>query len=195
MVEISDLQPMMLEKEELPPDFDDFHLSKDEGLDNAKMAEGSFPGNTEESFREAGRITGHMRDFTKSMSSPPFLDGTNFVVSTAVHLFEDPQSVSNWITEIFLGQFEENVGCDLPFEQQMTSVERLEAEGFYDETAALRALYELKGGRVSSSIVDFRLGRLLGVAFVLTLGDAERHSLAERVASLLERKMVRALLG
>ena len=185
---------MMLDKEDLPSDFDDFHMSKDERLDNAKMAEGSFPGNTAESFREAGRITGHMRDFTKSMSSPPFPDGTNFIVSTAVHLFKDPESVSNWITDIFLKQFEENVGCDLPFDQQMTIVERLEAKGFYDETAALRAMYELKGGRVSSSIVDFRLGRLLGVAFVLTLGDVERLSLTERVASLLERKMVRAIL-
>ena len=53
----------------------------------------------------------------------------------------------------------------------------------------------MTGEQVSSTIVDFRIGRLLGVAFVLTLGDDERLPQAEQAALALERRIVSYILG
>ena len=190
-----DLPDMMLDLEELPPQFHRFQLTKDGPLDNAEMAEGSFPGNTAESYREAGRISGHVREFVRPAEPVPFDDGTDIVVCTTVHLFDTPQSVSDWISNVFLKQFAEQVGRDLPHEHRIVEIERLEPQGFYDETAALRVLYDVSGEQVSSTIVDFRIGRLLGVAFVLTLGDAERLEPARQAALTLERRIVSHILG
>ncbi len=185
----------MPDLEELPPQFHRFQSTKDGPLDNAELAEGSFPGNTAESYHESGRITGHVREFVRPAEPVPFADGTDIVVCTTVHLFETPQTVSDWISDVFLKQFEDQVGQDLPHEHRITEVERLQPRGFYDETAALRVLYDVSGEQVSSSIVDFRLGRLLGVAFVLTLGDAERLEPAQQAALTLERRIVSYILG
>ena len=190
-----DLQGMMPDMEELPPQFHQFQLTKDGPLDNAELAEGSFPGNTAESYREAGRISGHVREFVRPAEPVPFPEGADIVVCATVHLFDTPESVSDWITGVFLKQFEEQVGRDLPHEHRIAEIERLEPRGFYDETAALRVLYDVSGEQVSSTIVDFRLGRLLGVAFVLTLGDAERLEPAQQAALTLERGMVAYILG
>ena len=190
-----DLQGMMPDLEDLSPQFHCFQLTKDGPLDNAELAEGSFPGNTAESYRESGRISGHVREFVRPAESVPFAPGTDIVVCTTVHLFDTPESVSDWITDVFLKQFEEQVGRDLPHEHRIAEVERLEPQGFYDETAALRVLYDVTGEQVSSTIVDFRIGRLLGVAFVLTLGDDERLPQAEQAALTLERRIVSYILG
>ncbi len=190
-----DLQDMMPETAELPGQFHNFQQTKDGPLDNEELAEGSFPGNTAEYYREAGRISGHVREFVRPAESVPFPPGADIVVCTTVHMFDAPGSVSNWISNVFLKQFEEQVGRDLPHEHRIAEIERLEPQGFYDETAALRVLYDVTGDQVSSTIVDFRIGRLLGVAFVLTLGDDERLALAVQAALILERKMVAHVLG
>lgn len=194
-VRVDDLRGMMPDMAELPGQFHGFQLTKDGPLDNAELAEGSFPGNTAESYSQAGRITGHVREFVRPAEPVPFPDGADIVVCTTVHLFETPESVSDWISDVFLRQFEEQVGRDLPHEHRITEIERLQPQGFYDETAGLRVLYDVSGEQVSSSIVDFRIGRLLGVAFVLTLGDAERLEPAQQAALTLERRMVSYILG
>ncbi len=190
-----DLRCMMPDREDLPEQFHSFQQTKDGPLDNAELAEGSFPGNTAESYREAGRISGHVREFVRPAESFPFPAGTDIVVCTTVHMFDAPQSVSDWISNVFLKQFEEQVGRDLPHEHRIAEIERLEPRGFYDEAAALRVLYDVTGEQVSSTIVDFRIGRLLGVAFVLSLGDAERLPPAQQAALTLEGKMVARILG
>ena len=190
-----DFRCMMPDREDLPGQFHSFQQTKDGPLDNAELAEGSFPGNTAESYREAGRISGHVRELVRPAESFPFPAGTDFVVCTTVHMFDAPQSVSDWISNVFLKQFEEQVGRDLPHEHRIAEIARLEPRGFYDEAAALRVLYDVAGEQVSSTIVDFRIGRLLGVAFVLSLGDAERLPLAQQAALTLEGKMVARILG
>jgi hypothetical protein len=47
---------------------------------------------------------------------------------------------------------------------------------------------------VSSTIIDFRVGRLLGVAYVATLGNSGRLELVERLAQALERRFVQVAL-
>ena len=66
-----DLQGMMPDRADLPPQFHGFQQTKDGPLDNAELAEGSFPGNTAEYYRETGRISGHVREFVRPAESVP----------------------------------------------------------------------------------------------------------------------------
>jgi hypothetical protein len=73
-------------------------------------------------------------------------------------------------------------------------VQRLEFQGFADEVAGLRVLQSSPIGPISSTVVDFRVGRILGVAYVVTLGNHARRELVERLGHALERKIVRVVL-
>ena len=56
----------------------------------------------------------------------------------------------------------------------------------------------LQGGSVgalSSTIIDFRVGRILGVAYVGTVGDQQRLELANKLALDLEKRIVQVVLG
>jgi hypothetical protein len=44
-------------------------------------------------------------------------------------------------------------------------------------------------------VVDFRVGRLLGVAYIAAFGNCERQAIVERLGHALERKIVRVVLG
>lgn len=189
-----DLKSMVLDKEQLPEEFKQFKPGREGPLDNATMAEQGFPGSTEESFRDKGRITGYMREFASQATEPPAEDGIDIMVATVVHLFDDAQAISKWMTDVFVKQFEDNVGKSMPSGQELIAIEHVMVNGFYDEVIALRATQTKDGNSFSSTIVDFRLGRLLGVAFVVTSGDVERTSLAEKVAVELERNIVKAVL-
>jgi hypothetical protein len=73
-------------------------------------------------------------------------------------------------------------------------VQRLAFQGFADEAAGLRVLQSSPMGPISSTVVDFRLGRLLGVAYVATFGNYERQEIVARLGQALERKIVRVVL-
>jgi hypothetical protein len=74
-------------------------------------------------------------------------------------------------------------------------VERLEPAGLFDESVALKVLQGGAMGLMSSTVVDFRVGRILGVAFVGAVGDHQRLDLANQLAQALEKRMVRVVLG
>ena len=133
------LEFMVLEKNGLPPEFSGHQLVREGPLDNATMAQQGFPGNTEEKFRNAGRVTGYLREFgpTSNMQSH---DGFDFLGATVAHLFDDPASVPGWMHDIFIKDFEENVGERVGEDHQLVSVTRLEAQGFYDEAVALKVV-------------------------------------------------------
>ena len=73
--------------------------------------------------------------------------------------------------DVFIKDFESNVGESVGSEQQLISVERLDPAGLFDEAVALRVLQGGSVGLVSSTVIDFRVGRILGVAFVGAVGD------------------------
>ena len=52
-----------------------------------------------------------------------------------------------------------------------------------------------ESGLVSSTVIDFRVGRLLGVAFVATIGDHTRLELATQLGLALEKRMVSVILS
>lgn len=188
------LEQMVLEQEDLPGEFSVHQMVREGQLDNRTMAEQGFPGNSEDRFRQAGRITGFLREFgpTTNMQSQ---DGFNFLGATVAHLFDDPEKVSSWMRDIFIKDFQQNVGEKVGDDHQLVSVTPLEIEGFYDEAVALKVLQGGPSGLVSSTVIDFRLGRLLGVAFVATVGDHERLELATELGIALEKRMVKVVLG
>jgi hypothetical protein len=191
-----DLPRMVLELDELPPEFQGFHPSHDGLLDNATMAEQGFPGNSAERFAALGRIMGYVREFAAPVPrGEVILVGYDLAVATVVHLFEDAPGVSCWMREIFLEQFEANAGQEIHPDQHLLMVERLPFRGFSDEAVGLRVLQSGPQGPVSSTVVDFRVGRLLGVVYIAAFGNCERQAIVERLGHALERKIVRVVLA
>ena len=191
----SDLPRMVLAQHDLPAALRGFLLAREGPLDNATMAQQGFPGSTAERFRAIGRITGYLREFAAPAPEGEEIPlGYDVLAATVVHLFDDPEGVSRWIDEIFVGEFCARVEDELHPEQRLLMVERLTPRGFADEAVGLRVLQSNDPGPVSSTIIDFRVGRLLGVAYVATLGNSGRLELVEQLAHALERRFVQVAL-
>lgn len=190
----ADLGFMVLEKSDLPEEFQGHQVVREGPLDNESMAQTGFAGSTAERFRLAGRVTGFMREFgpTSNMAAP---DGFNFLAASVAHLFDKPDSVVGWMQDVFLKDFEGNVGEGVGEGHQLVSTQRLEPQGFFDEAVALKILQGGPTGLISSTVIDFRVGRILGVAFVGTVGDHERMELATELGLALEKRIVRVALG
>jgi hypothetical protein len=187
---------MVLVKQDLPAALQDFIPVRREFLDNKTMAEQGLPGSTAERFEEIGRITGYLQDFrapAPETGSIPL--GYDLMVATVVHLFNEPQSVSRWMEEVFLRDFESNIDKEIHPGQRLLIAERLPFEGFADEAVGLRILQSTEEGPVSSTVVDLRVGHVLGVAYMVTLGNYTRREVVEQLGLTLERKIVRVVLG
>lgn len=187
-----DLQLMALAQADLPSEFETYKIGREGPLTNKMMADQGFPGSNPERYQEIGRINGFMREFSGKSDAA---DGANFMVATVAHLFESSESVHTWMHDVFLHDFEDNIGTKLANDQELVAVERLEPEGFFDEAVSLKVLHNENDKLISVTIVDFRLGRLLGVAFVGTQGDHKRLETASQVGLALEKNMVRVTLG
>ena len=186
------LQYMVLEKSDMPEEFQGFQVVREGPLDNETMAQHGFQGNTTERFRTLGRVTGFMRELGETSNAG---DGFNFLGATVAHLFDNPKTVTDWMHEVFIKDFEANIGESVGEDQQLISTKRLETSGFFDEAVALKVLQGGTAGLVSFTVLDFRVGRILGVAFVGTVGDHERLDLATQLAQSLERQIVKVVLG
>jgi hypothetical protein len=192
----ADLPRMVLDQRELLAEFQAFRPAREGSLDNATMAEQGFPGNTAEHFAALGRIAGYLREFAAPVPAGGTIPaGFDFALASVVHLFNEAAGVSHWMQEVFLAQFEANVGEEIHPGQHLLMVERLPFQGFADEVVGLRVLQSGPQGPVSSTVVDFRVGRLLGVVYLATFGNAERRALVERLGHVLERKIVSVVLG
>jgi hypothetical protein len=191
----TDLPRMVLNQAEMPAALQPFLPSRSGELDNDTMAQQSFPDSSAQRFRALGRLTGYLREFTAPTPEDENIPvGYDLAAATVVHLFEDGQGVSRWIEEIFLEGFETRIDQELQPGQRLLMVQRLDFHGFADAVAGLRVLQSSPIGPISSTVVDFRVGRLLGVAYIATLGNCERRSLVERLGQALERKIVRVVL-
>ena len=186
------LQYMVLESSDMPKEFQGFQVVREGPLDNETMAQHGFQGNSPERFRTLGRVTGFMRELGETSNAG---DGFNFLGATVAHLFDNPKTVTDWMHEVFIKDFEANIGESVGEDQQLISTKRLETSGFFDEAVALKVLQGGTAGLVSSTVLDFRVGRILGVAFVGTVGDHERLNLATQLAQSLERQIVKVVLG
>ena len=188
------LPDMLLERGEFPAGFHGHQVVRDGELDNETLARNGFAGSTAARFSGAGRVTGSMRELGPT-SNMQMGDGFDFMAASVVHLFDSPDSVHDWMHDIFLKDFEDHVGDSVGEGHQLVAATRVDTNGFFDEAVSLRVLQGGPSGLISSTVVDFRLGRLLGVAFVGTVGDHERASLAMEIGQALEKRMVRVVLG
>jgi len=75
------------------------------------------------------------------------------------------------------------------------SATRLEPEGFFDEAVGLKVLQGGVDGLISSTVIDFRVGRLLGVSFIGAVGDHERLEQVSQLGHDLEKRIVSVVLG
>ncbi len=189
-----DLEYMVLTREDMPDEFQGYQVVQEGELDNATLAERGFTGSTAERFDRAGRINGFRREFGPTAAMGAY-DGLNFVGATVAHLFDEPPSVSSWMHDIFVKDFESNVGEGVGTDHQLISVDRVTPEGFFDEAVALKILQGGSMGLMSSTVIDFRVGRILGVAFVGSVGDHNRLHLANQLALNLEKRIVQVVLG
>jgi len=190
----SALDYMVLDKVQFPEAFQGHQVIREGTLDNDTLAQNGFDGNTAERFLRAGRVTGVMRELGPT-SNMAMSDGFDFMTASVVHLFDTPDSVHSWMHDIFLKDFEDRVGESVGQAQQLVSVTRLDPQGFFDEAVGLRVLQGGGGGLISSTVVDFRVGRLLGVAFIGVVGDHERLDQVVQLGQTLEKRMVSVVLG
>lgn len=188
------LDDMVLAKSEFPSEFQGHQVAREGELDNERLARNGFAGSSAERFRDAGRVTASMRELGPT-SEMDMTNGFDFMAASVVHLFDSPESVTKWMHEIFLKDFEDHVGDSVGQGHQLVSATRLETSGFFDEAVALRVLQGGPTGLISSTVVDFRIGRLLGVAFIGTVGDHERSNLTMQIGRALEKRIASVVLG
>ena len=190
----SALDVMVLEKSAFPESFQGHQIIREGTLDNDTLAQNGFEGTTSKRFSEAGRVTGVMRELGPT-SNMAMIDGFDFMAASVVHLFDSPDSVHSWMHEIFLKDFEDRVGESGGQGNQLVSATRLEPQGFFDETVGLRVLQGGVDGLISSTVIDFRVGRLLGVVFIGAVGDHDRLEQVEKLGQDLEKRIVSVVLG
>ena len=190
----ADLEQMLLLPADMPQDFADFVVARERVLDNETMAQNGFPGQTEEKIVEAGRINGYVRELSRELQEEP---ETGLIVSAGMvaHLFRDAASVERWIDETFLSEFVGNAGRVLDNGNELLHAEEVPVSGFHGRAAAVFAVHDVPVGVIGSTIVDFALGRLLGVAFVVALGSSEHLATARELALRMERRFVSVALG
>ena len=189
------LENMALDLNNLPDELSGFSPFRESVLDNKLMASHGFPGNTEDNYNAAGRMTGYLREFASPSAIPKREDGQNIVAATVIHLFENEDSAASWMTNVFVKQFKDNVGREVGEDQKLVAVEELEIEDFYDRAVGIRAVQDGVDGILSTTVIDFRIGRILGVSFVVTVGDHGRTELTTMLGLELERNIVRELLA
>ena len=185
---------MVLAKAQFPDQFQGHQVVREGTLDNETLAQNGFEGNTAERFVQAGRVTGVMRELGPT-SNMAMTDGFDFIAASVVHLFDTPDSVHTWMHEIFLKDFEDRVGESVGQGHQLVSATRLDPQGFFDEAVGLRVLQGGADGLISSTVVDFRVGRLLGVVFIGAVGDHDRLDQVMQLGQTLEKRMVSVVLG
>lgn len=196
-VPIEELQFMVLDKSRLPADFAGFEELRETELDNESMAKHGFGDRTADDLRKLGRVTGYVREFVVPQGAPTLGEepAEIMMAATVVHLFDDEESVKLWIDESFVRDFRNHVGKETETGQVLQGVEILKIEGMNDYAASLLVVHELPDAVLASTIVDFRVGRLLGVAYVVAKRDVTLLDLAKELALELEKQMVRVALG
>ena len=97
--------------------------------------------------------------------------------------------------EVFQKEFEASVGDEVAPGYRVESAQRFEPKGLASETIGMEVIQRGPAGGAASTVIDFRVGRLLGVAYTITAGEPGETSSVEEVASALERKMGRVVLG
>ncbi len=193
----NELPYMALNASQLPGELAGFELLREAELDNETMAKHGFGQKTPDDLAKLGRISGYVREFVVHQGAATLQDEPAEIVmaATVVHLFESEDAVKRWIDESFVRDFRDNVGKESNEGQVLQGVEILEVEGLHDYAASLLVIHDMPDSVLASTIIDFRMGNLLGVAYVVAKRDVTLSALAKELALALEQQMVRVALG
>jgi hypothetical protein len=192
-----ELQYMVLNKSQLPAELSGFEELREVELDNDAMAKHGFGDRTADDLRALGRVTGYVREFVVPQGASTLEEepAEIMMAATVVHLFDDSDAVKRWIDESFVRDFRNHVGKETETGQMLQGVEILSIDGMNDYAASLLVVHELPDAILASTIVDFRVGNLLGVAYVVAKRDVTLPDLAKELALELEKQMVSVALG
>lgn len=192
-----DLPWMVVDKPDLPNDLSGFDLLRELVLDNETMAKHGSAKRTAADLVALGRVNGYAREFAVPQGAPTLKGEPSVILeaATVAHLFATAEDVEHWIDEVFVEEIQSRIGQEEADGQKLVGVEKLEVTGFHDHAATLLVVHEVPGGVLASTIVDFRLGNLLGVAYVVAKEDRSFIDLASDLGGRLERQMVRVVLG
>ena len=191
-----DLERMLLSREQLPPGAAGFEVVREGELSNEVMAALPLAGHSAQELRQLGRVTGYQREWLTTVEEPNLTDGADLALATVVHFMESPEAVSYWMTKVFLEEFQGKVGQELGPGHMLLAVDQLPlGVEFHHEAVNIRAVQEGPKGLVSSSVLDFRIGRLLGVVYVVTVGDHDRLKVTQTLGRTLEQHMMAVALG
>jgi hypothetical protein len=193
----NELQYMVLDASQLPDELAGFDVLREADLDNETMAKHGFGEKTADDLAKLGRITGYVREFVVPQGAATLEEEPAEIImaATVIHLFESEDAVKRWIDESFVRDFRNNVGKETNEGQTLQGVEILEVDGLHDYAASLLVLHEMPDAILASTIIDFRMGNLLGVAYVVAKRDVTLSALAKQLAVSLEQQMVRVALG
>ena len=193
-VALADLEPMPLTAALLPPELRGYETSQAGPVSNEKFSQYPFRETTAADLQRLGRQGGWLQEHN-SPRDWEIADGLLLTAATSVHLFDRPAAVASWIQEQFvehalsrIGQKAGSAGRRLLQAQQLP-----EPAGLYDRAAALYLLQDSPMGIFTVNMVNFRLGRLLGSAFIGTIGDHSRPEITQTLAQALERNMAQVL--
>lgn len=192
-----DLRAMTLDRSQLPGELAGFEELRKADLDNAAYARSGDVAITTEALAEANRLDGYETGFAVPQGGSTLAEEPAELLeaSTAVHLFERPEDAQAWIDATFVDGFLRSVGETDALDRRVTGVERLDAHGFYGHAAGMFVLRDVPGGELASTIVEFQVGRVLGVATAVAKVDRTYLDLACDLGSRLERQIVRVVLG
>jgi len=193
----NEIQYMVLNASQLPEELGGFEVLREADLDNETMANHGFGKKTADDLAKLGRITGYVREFVVPQGAATLEEEPAEIImaATVIHLFEGEDAVKRWIDDSFVRDFRDNVGKESNEGQALQGVEILEIEGLHDYAASLLVLHEMPDAVLASTIIDFRMGNLLGVAYVVAKRDVTLSALAKQLAVALEQQMVRVALG
>ena len=150
------LENMVLDIGNLPNELNGFTLLRESILDNKTIAIHGFPGNTEENYTNIGRVTGYLREFASPTAIPQHKDASDIVAATIVHLFKDDRCAKEWMTDMFVNQFEDNLGKEIGDGQKLVTVEHLEIDDFYEHSVGIGAVQDGEEGILSTTVIDFQ---------------------------------------
>ena len=195
-VTLAALEYMPLEVKDLPFELRGYQMSRDEAVDNLQFSRYPFRDATAADLLRMGRQGGWL----KECNTPPeveIVDGLILTAATSVHLFDRPSAVSRWIQEQFVSHTLAHIGQDESGgpRRMLQARELAKPAGLYDQAAALHLLQDSPLGPFSVNSINFRLGRLLGCAFLGVIGDHNEAFLANELAQALEKNMAQVLFN
>ncbi len=192
-----DLPFMVLEKEQLPNSLSAFDLLREQVIDNQTMAKEMGGSHTVDSLAAAGRLSGYERAFAVTPGAPTLEAEPAEVLqaASAVHLFDSPEHVVEWIDKVFVRELRGSVGNEDEKGQRVIGVELLEPSGFHEHAASLLVVREVPSATIATTVTEFQLGCLLGVVSVDAKVDKAFEELTAELGSAFERQIVQVVLG